>query len=126
VTTFQEFAAANLANFGYSVPADDIPDWETVRDTLYAITAWTDSVDDRTWGIIRGADISDGLWYEGFLEHWPGLYDLLKGNPSGTFIDTYQNVASCVRRAHEEFLDQPGGLAGGTGIEDVVGDTTTQ
>jgi len=86
------------------------------------ITEWTNSVDDRTWGIIRTADLSDGLWYEGYFESWPQAYQLFNGNPSGTYVDTKKNIITCLEHAKQQADDEPAGLAGGTGINEVVGE----
>ena len=122
--TYQEFAAENLAGFGFSIQAADIPEYEVTVDVLNGIIAWANSVDERTWGIIRGADLADGLWYEGFFEKWQQLYSLFKGSPSGTYIDTQKNITTCLEHARQQEQDQPAGLAGGTGIADVVGGET--
>jgi hypothetical protein len=52
---------------------------------------------------------------------WEQLYSLFKGSPSGTYIDTQKNISSCLERAFQQEQDQPAGLAGGTGIDEVVG-----
>jgi hypothetical protein len=122
--TFQEFAAENLAGFGFSITAADIPEYQTTVDCMNKITEWTNSVDDRTWGIIRSADLSDGLWYEGYFESWPQAYQLFNGNPSGTYVDTKKNIITCLEHAKQQADDEPAGLAGGTGIADVVGESS--
>ena len=122
--TFQDFCAENLAQFGMSMAVSDIPDYDTVRAVMTKILQWTTTVDDVTWTIIRGADLSDGLWYAGFFESWPGLYQLYKGNSAGTYVDTQNNIVTCIDHAHHQAADEPTGLAGGTGIDDVIGETS--
>lgn len=107
--TFQQFAAENLAAFGFAVTAEEIPEWDAARDTLNAITLWADSVDERTWEIIRWADLSEGLWR-------------VKANIGGTFADTKRDISSAVERAHNQLDEQPSGLPDGTGVSDVVSD----
>ena len=122
--TFQDFASENLAGFGFSIAPADIPEYAVTVEVINGLTTWANSVDDRTWGIIRGADLADGLWYEGFFQQWEQLYSLFKGNLSGTYIDTQKNISTCLEHAHLQEQDQPAGLAGGTGIADVVGGDT--
>ena len=122
--TFQEFAAENLAGFGFSIAPADIPEYAVTVEVINGLINWANSVDAKTWGVIRGADLSDGLWYEGFFTKWEQLYSLFKGSPSGTYIDTQKNITTCLEHARQQEQDQPAGLAGGTGIADVVGGET--
>ncbi|MEO5838025.1 MAG: hypothetical protein ABIQ73_13835 [Acidimicrobiales bacterium] len=121
--TFQDFCSENLSQFGMSIAPSDIPDYETVLAVMTKILRWTETVDELTWGIIRGADLSDGLWYAGFFEGWEGLYQLYKGNTAGTYADTQNNIVTCIQHAKHQADDEPTGLAGGTGIEDVIGES---
>src|SRR5205085_9118562 len=108
--TFQDFCSENLTSFNMTMAPSDIPDYDTVKAVLMKSLQWTTTVDDTTWGIIRGADLADGLWYEGFFEGWPGLYQLYKGNPSGTYVDTQNNIVTCVEHARHQAADEPTGL----------------
>jgi hypothetical protein len=80
--TFQEFAAENLAGFGFSIAATDIPEYQVTVEVINALSTWANSLDEKTWAVIRGADLADGLWYEGFFAKWEQLYSLFKGASS--------------------------------------------
>ena len=38
--------------------------------------------------------------------------------------DTQNNIVTCIDHAHHQAADEPTGLAGGTGIDDVIGETS--
>lgn len=105
--TFQEFAAEDLQGFGWSITAEDIPEWETLSPVMRGIVAWINSLDQKTKNIVRSSDVSDGLWEAGMLNDWPALYTLLNGNKFGTFADTFDDVVAALNRAHHQVDEQP-------------------
>lgn len=104
--TFQEFFSDNLAEFGWSLSASDIPDWTTYMDTMVRISQWWDGLDVHSRDILRTADFSYGLNEQGYFSTFPGLYTLLAGNPMGTFDKTFNDVIACARRAHYQVDEQ--------------------
>lgn len=107
--TFQEFAAENLASFGWTIDPSEIPDWDTIGGVMQPLIAWWENLDEETREIIRfsGGDLTDGLWQVGKLSDFPALYTLLKGNAYGDFLSTLNNINQCLWRAHEQVDEQP-------------------
>jgi hypothetical protein len=54
------------------------------------------------------------------MTDWAGLYTLMNGNPFGRFGATMNDILDCLDHAHQKAEDEGGGLAGGTGIDDVI------
>lgn len=98
---FKELAAQNLAGFGWTIAASDIPDYQSVNTVMNRLLTWWNAVDQDTRDIINQADLADGLWTKGYLTEWPGLYTLAKGNPFGRMSATLQDILQCVDNAHE-------------------------
>ena len=122
MATFQELTAQYLSGLGISIQPDEIPDEQTAHAAIQFIADWSNTVDDRTWMVIKmaGGEVADGMWHAGLLEHWQGLYNVLKENPSGTMKDTLENVRTCIIHASQELPNQGGGLAGdGTGVDSI-------
>jgi len=118
--TFQDFAAENLQGFGWQITAEDIPEWETAFGTVQRLHDWWGRLDNTTQSIIGELDIAGGVWNAGLLNDWPGLYGLMAGNRFGDFAHTMTDIVTALNRAHHQAEDEPPGLAGGTGIDDVV------
>jgi hypothetical protein len=122
MATFQELAAQYLAGFGFQITAEEVEAQDIVVEVSNEIARWQQSVDDRTWSVLQfgGGELADGMWHAGFFERWPKLYELVKSNVSGSWRDTIMNINTCLQHAIQEAADQPAGLAGGTGIDDVL------
>lgn len=107
--TFQEFAAENLAGFGWTIDPGDIPEWETVYATMQPLSDWWHSLDEETRAIIvnSSADLSDGLWAAGKLSGFPALYSLIHGAPYGDIASTFDDVILSLQRARNQVDEQP-------------------
>ena len=104
--TYQELASENLAGFGWTIDADQIPEYSTCVDALNQIGDWWLSLDSRTQQIIGDCDLAPGLSNAGLLSTWPGLFGLLSGNPFGHYRDTQNNITSCLIRASHQVDEQ--------------------
>ncbi len=97
---FKELAAQNLAGFGWTIAASDIPDYNSVNTVMVRLLTWWNALDQDTRDIVTYSDITDGLWNKGYLTEWPALYTLLKGNPFERMSATMQDVLQSVDNAH--------------------------
>jgi hypothetical protein len=102
---FKQLAAENLAGFGWTVAIEDIPDYESVVAVIHRIGTWWNALDQFTRDLISDFDIADKLWQDGWMYEWPGMYNLVKGNPFGRFNDTLNDVLASLRSAHERAPD---------------------
>jgi hypothetical protein len=125
--TFQEFAAENLAGFGWTIDPSEIPDWETVYATMQPLSDWWHSLDEETKAIIvnSSADLSDGLWTSGKLSGFPALYNLIHGVPYGDIASTFDDVILSLQRARNQVDEQPDDEASGiTDIQEAEGSSS--
>ena len=109
--TFQDFFSENLAQFGWSLSAADIPEWTTFDDAIHRIGQWWDSLDTHSRDIVRTADFTDGLQAQGYFSTFPGLQTLFDGNPMGTFDKTINDIILCANRARNQVDEQPESLS---------------
>jgi hypothetical protein len=116
--TFQEFFSENLAEFGWTLSATDIPEWDTYTVAVHRVGDWWDGLDPHNRDIFRGSDFSLGLYQQGYFTDWPGLYSLLEGNVMGTFDKTYNDILACGRRAHYQVDEQTEAVSN---VHEVVG-----
>jgi len=98
---FKELAAQNLAGFGWSITASDIPDSQTVDTVMNRLLDWWGTLSSDTKDIINSSDIADGLWAKGWLTDWPALYTLTKGNTFERMSATFENVLESMRNAKD-------------------------
>ena len=96
---FKELAAQNLAGFGWTITASDMPDKTTVDTVLSRLLDWWGTLTGDTKDIINASDITDGLWAKGWLTEWPALYTLAKGNPFERMSATFENILESIRNA---------------------------
>ena len=120
--TFQEFAAENLAAFGWDLTADEIPDVETAKRAMTGIVEWFNSNPEQTRRILDDSNISDGLWNQGFFTEWPALYRCFAKSTVGWFASTYDDLAAAIDRANYAVDEQPSEPV--SNVQDVVGDQT--
>lgn len=118
--TYQEFASENLAQFGWQMAAGDIPEFETCKQVMNGIVNWFNSNSEQTRRIIDNANISEGLWYQGFFSDWPALYNCFSNSTVGWFANTYDDLVACLQRAHFAVDEQPSDPV--SNVNDVVGD----
>jgi hypothetical protein len=118
--TYQDFAAQNLALFGWEMATDQIPDFDTSKRVMNGIIAWFNSNPEQTRRILDDSNISDGLWNQGFFTEWPALYHCFAQSTVGWFASTYDDLVACLERAHNAVGEQPSDPI--SNIHDVVGD----
>ena len=118
--TYQEFASENLALFGWAMAPEDVPDFETSKRVMNGIITWFNSNPEQTRRILDDANISDGLWNQGFFTEWPALYQCFANSTVGWFASTYDDLVACLERAHHAVDEQPSDPV--SNIHDVVGD----
>jgi len=118
--TYQEFASENLALFGWAMAAEDVPDFETSKRVMNGIINWFNSNPEQTRRILDDANISDGLWNQGFFTEWPALYQCFANSTVGWFASTYDDLVACLERAHYAVDEQPSDPI--SNVHDVVGD----
>ena len=104
--TYQDHAVENLAQFGWTLTADQIPDYATCVRTLNRIGDWWLGLDERTRAIVGACDVAPGLRDQGFFQEWPALFDLLSGNVFAWYADTHNDVAACLERAKNQVGEQ--------------------
>ena len=107
--TFQEFAAEDLAAFGWTIGADEIPDSATCKRVTRGIFDWYNALDDRTRRIIDDSDISAGLINQGFFTEWPALATCFKASTVGWFASTIDSVVAALGRADHAVAEQTNG-----------------
>ena len=118
--TYQEFASQNLAAFGWNMSADQIPDFEVCKGVINGIIGWFNSNPEQTRRILDDANISDGLWNQGFFNDWPALYHCFAQSTVGWFASTYDDIVACLERAYHAVDEQPSDPV--SNIHDVIGD----
>jgi hypothetical protein len=118
--TFQEFAADDLAGFGWTIAADEIPEYDTCKAVTRGMSGWWNGLDDATRSIVEVCDVTPGLWQQGYMTDWPALYTLMTGNPFGRFGATMNDILDCLDHARTMAEEQGGGLAGDSGINEVL------
>ena len=118
--TYQEFASENLALFGWAMAADDVPDFETCKRVMDGIITWYHSNPEQTRRILDDANISDGLWNQGFFNDWPALYHCFANSTVGWFAGAYDDLKACLDRAMYAVDEQPSDPI--SNVHDVVGD----
>ena len=82
---FKQLAVEALGGFGWTVTVDDLPDYDSAYAVLRRLNDWWLGLDQFTRDLISGFDLADGLWNSGWMNEWPGLYQLISGNPFGRF-----------------------------------------
>jgi hypothetical protein len=102
---FKILAAENLAGFGWTVTAADIPDFESVNLVFGRLIQWWNGLTGDSLDIIRELDLADGLWSKGWLTEFPAMYNLLSGNRFGTFAITLEDVQLSLRNARDRAPD---------------------
>jgi hypothetical protein len=107
MTTYQEFASENLKGFGWDLPAEQIPEFQTCKKVINDIVAWYNSNAERTRRVLDASDISAGLWSQGFFTDWPGLYQCFSNNTVGWFANAYDDIVACLERAKHAVDEQP-------------------
>ena len=120
--TYQEFAAENLAAFGWDIAADQIPEFDTSKRVINDIVGWFNSNSEQTRRILDDSNVSDGLWNQGFFTDWPALYQCFSRSTVGWFASTYDDIVACLERAHHEVGEQPSDPV--SNIHDVVGEAS--
>ena len=104
--TYEEFFSENLAQFGWSLSASEIPDVVACRDAIEGLGDWWNALDERYRNVFRTADFSQGLWDQGFFASFPALYSVFVGNPMGHFDKTVNDVILCGVRAQYQVEEQ--------------------
>ena len=112
--TFEQLAIENLAGFGWTIDESQMADYRTCRSTLDALSEWWNGLEDKTRRIVGGCDLADGLWEQGMLTGWPGLYALAKGNRFEYFGSTMNDVLACIERANQAVGEQQADAAADT------------
>ena len=102
---FKELAVQNLAGFGWTLTAADIPDSQSVDTVMNRLLSWFGTLDGDTKEIINASDITDGLWAKGYLTEWPALYNLAKGNAFGRMSATLEDVRMSMENAKNRAAD---------------------
>ena len=102
---FKQLAVEALGGFGWSVTVDDLPDYDSAFEVLRRLNEWWLGLDQFTRDLITGFDLADGLWNSGWMNEWPGLYQLISGNPFGRFSDTMNDIVACLQSAHNRAPD---------------------
>jgi len=102
---FKELAIQNLAGFGWTVTAEDLPDLESMQAVLNRLVEWWNGLTQDTRDIVGDFDLADGFWTKGWLYEWPASYHLLKGNPMGRMSNTLFDIRASLRNAHERAAD---------------------
>ena len=102
---FKQLAVEALGGFGWSVTVDELPDYDSAYAVLRRLNDWWLGTDQFTRDLISGFDLADGLWNSGWMNEWPGLYQLISGNPFGRFNDTMNDIVSSLRSAHNRAPD---------------------
>ena len=118
--TYQEFASEYLAAFDWDMAADQIPDFDTSKRVINGIINWFNSNPEQTRRILDDANISDGLWNQGFFTEWPALYNCFAKSTVGWFASTYDDIVACLERAKRAVDEQPSDPI--SNVHDVVGD----
>lgn len=107
MATFQEHAVQNLAGFGWTIAAEDIPEYQTCVDAMNEIGYWWVGLDERTRGVIGTCDLGPGLRSQGFAQGWPALFKLIDGNKFGWYANTHNDVLACLERASNQVHETP-------------------
>lgn len=102
---YKILAVENLKGFGLSITPEEMVDMQTVDTVFNRILPWWNGLDQTTRDIITDADLTLGLWNQGWLSEWPALYSLLSGNPFGRYKDTLQDIWSSLKNAKERAPD---------------------
>ena len=82
--TYQEFASENLALFNWQLTPEQIPELSVCKKVLNGIVEWFNSNPEVTRRVIDDADISVGLYNQGFFTDWPALYNCFAQARSAT------------------------------------------
>src|SRR5262245_49072223 len=118
--TYQELASENIALFGWTLSADQIPEFDTCTDVMNGILAWYNELDDRTRKIIDDSDVSAGLINQGFFTEWPALAGCFKSSTVGWFASTFDDLHEALVRAKHAVGEQSDPVSD---VNEVVGDT---
>jgi hypothetical protein len=99
--TFEEILSENLAMFGWTMAAGDIPEQTTAKRVFDATTSWYHGLDERTQTVVNNVDLSEGMELAGFFAEWPALKSIFAGRIYGTNEQTVLNFVTCFNNAHE-------------------------
>lgn len=102
---FKELAVQNLAGFGWTVTADDLPDLNSILAVLGRLIEWWNGLTQDTRDLVGDFDFADGFWTKGWLTEWPASYNLFKGNPMGRLSNTLFDIQASLRNAHDRAAD---------------------
>jgi hypothetical protein len=119
--TYQELASENLAAFGWTMSADEIPNLETCKKAMNGVLTWYNDLDDRTRAIIDDSDVSAGLVNQGFFTDWPALATCFKSSTVGWFASTFDDLLAALVRAEHAVGEQSSEPV--SDVSEVVGDT---
>ena len=119
--TYQEFASENLALFNWQLTPEQIPEVSVCKKVLNTIVEWFNSNPEVTRRVIDDADISVGLYNQGFFNDWPALYNCFAQSTVGYFASTYDDIIACLERAEHQVEEQPSDRI--SDVNEVVGDT---
>jgi hypothetical protein len=98
--TFEEILSENLAMFGWTMAASDIPEQTTAQRVFNDTSAWYHSLDERTRLVVNNVDLSEGMELAGFFAEWPALKTIFAGRLYGTNEQTVANFVTCFENAH--------------------------
>jgi hypothetical protein len=105
--TYQELASENLALFRWELSPEQIPELSECKKVLNAIVNWYNSNPEVTRRVIDDADVSAGLYNQGFFNDWPALYSCFASSSVGHFASTYDDIIACLDRAGHAVDEQP-------------------
>jgi hypothetical protein len=102
---FKQLAVEALGGFGYTVNAEELPDFDSMMAPFNRIIPWWNGLDQFTRDLLNELDLSDGMWNEGWMYEWPGLYQLMNGSSFSRFNASLNDIFYALRNAKDRAPD---------------------
>jgi hypothetical protein len=99
--TFEEILSENLAGFGWTIPASQIPDDTTCKAMFQRIFDWYNGLDEVSRIVVDEVNLAPGLKRAGFFNGWDEMAVIFDGPIWGTNTANVQNYVTCFHNAFD-------------------------